>query len=394
MARLIRRGERLGREPDYLAVTLSGLEDALSRELESLGATNCEVLSRAVRFRATVEVSYRILLETRLAMRLLRPLSRFSAASREELYSRSARLPWEQVIGPESTFAIRPQSHSSIFRTATFASQVVKDAIVDRQRGRGGRRSSIDSESPDVQLVLRIRETEVEISLDATVEPLSRRGYRRSGGVAPLNEVLAAGIIDLAGWDGETPLFDPFCGSATLLAEAAIKLYAIPPNRGRRDWAHRRWPDFDEHGWQRAVEGALRPRERSARQSLLFGMDRDAAQLSAGRENLRRLGVEDRVTLKAGDTLKTRVGEFPGVGDVPPTVITNLPYGERSGGGEQIEELYRSLGNWLKEELPGSTAWLLTGNLEASRSFGLRTRSRRVLYNGPIECRLLEFNLY
>lgn len=398
MAKLIRRGERFGREPEYVAVTLTGLEDLLRAELETLGAANCEAQERSVSFRATTEVSYRVLLESRLAMRVLRPLSRFSAGSREELYQRVTRLPWEQLITPRDTFAIRPQSHSSIFRKATFASQVVKDGIVDRQRNRTGRRSSIDSERPALQLQLRIREREVELSLDATTSPLSRRGYRRKGGSAPINEVLAAGLLDLAGWRGQGPLLDPFCGSGTILAEAAIKLYRIPPNLGRREWAHMRWPDFDGPLWEKAREGAGNAGPSQAdsdgQRPLLYGVDIDPSQLSVAQENLKRLGVSDRVRLHKGEAASLELPEIGLEGPAPPTIISNLPYGERSGEREEVDSLYAEFGSWLKEHLSGGAAWLLTGNLEAAKSFGLRSKSRTPLYNGPIECRLLEFDLY
>lgn len=442
MAKLIKRGERFGREPEYVATTITGLEGVLEEELHSLGAQDLRRGDRAVAFRAGTELLYTILLRSRLAMRILRKLHSFNAGSREELYRGVNALPWEQLITPADTFAIRPQSHSSFFKNAKFASQVVKDAIVDRQRRRTGKRSSIDSRQPDLQLQLRIIGREVELLLDASAGPLSRRGYRKQGGTAPMNEVLAAGLLDLAGWRGGRSLLDPFCGSGTILAEAVIKAEGVAPNAERQSWSHLRWPDHREELWRRvraeakvpARAGGRHPSDRhlrsdrqlhsaqkaaseagdegqgeSAREQerkggdgaisgSLFGVDIDPSQLSAARDNLRRLGAEDKVALTEGDALQLSSADI-GLGEEDrATVITNIPYGERlgseEGSDEEIRELYRAFGDWLKKSACVEEAWILTGNLQESRSFGLRSSARIELHNGPIECRLLHFTLY
>lgn len=399
MAKVIKRGERFGRDSSYVATTLSGLEEHLERELRSLRVEETSRGDRAVSFKASQRIFYEVLLRSRLAIRVLRKLHAFSAASREELYRGVHVLPWEQLITPADTFAIRPQSHSSHFKNAKFASQVVKDAIVDRQRGRTGKRSSIDTRRPALQLQLRIRGREVELLLDASPEPLSRRGYRRSGGAAPLNEVLAAGLLDIAGWSGSLPLLDPFCGSGTILAEAAIKSLGLAPNAAPRVWSHLRWPDHRQEEWRRAVEDARGAREGSiGGVPPVVGVDIDAGQLAAARENIRRLGVEELVTLYEEDILKLRPRELALPSDVPATVVTNIPYGGRLGVGEgsdeDIRKLYREFGDWLKQSEGVGEVWVLTGNLSESRSFGLRSSARVELFNGPIECRLLHFKLY
>ncbi|MFP4301712.1 MAG: class I SAM-dependent RNA methyltransferase [Spirochaetaceae bacterium] len=404
MAKLIKRNERFGREPAYVATTLTGLEEELTRELSHLGARDIERAERALSFRASKESFYRILLWSRLSIRVFRKLGSFHASSRNALYDGVRALPWEQLFTPEETFAIRPQTASSVFKNARFASQVVKDAIVDRQRNRTERRSSVDPGAPDLQLQLRILGDRVELLLDASGEPLSRRGYRKRGGVAPINEVLAAGLLDLAGWSGERTLLDPFCGSGTILAEALIKAYRIAPNGFRHRWAHLRWPDHDDSAWRESVEEA-RASQGEAKSRLpgrgeaaptVIGADISEEQLSAARENLNRLGLAERVELTQADARELDFSTVDRTKAV--TVVTNVPYGERSGGeggsDRDIEELYRGFGAWLKRSAFASDAWILTGNLPRSRSFGLRSSARIELYNGPIECRLLHFELY
>ena len=404
MAKLIKRNERFGREPAYVATTLSGLEELLQAELTDLGAQETERSQRAVSFRSSKENFYRILLWSRLSIRVFRKLSSFRAASRDALYDGTRALPWEQLITPADTFAIRPQTSSSLFKNARFASQVVKDAIVDRQRNQTNRRSSVRPDAPDLQLQLRILGDRVELLLDASGEPLSRRGYRKRGGVAPVNEVLAAGLLDLAGWNGQRPLLDPFCGSGTILAEALIKAYRIAPNGYPRGWTHLRWPDHEKATWRGLMDEATESQENAksltdgagAAALSVVGVDISKEQLSAARENLERLGLSEAVQLLQADALDLDLSAVGISGEA--TVVTNVPYGERTGGeggtDTDIEALYRGFGDWLKQSGLSGDAWILTGNLPQSRSIGLRSSARIELYNGPIECRLLHFELY
>ena len=214
-----------------------------------------------------------------------------------------------------------------------------------------------------------------------------------------MNEVLAAGLLEIAGWDGDEPLLDPFCGSGTLLAEAAIKSLGLAPNARREVWTHRRWPDHREEAWRQAVAEATESKHGAGEgPSSLVGVDIDGSQLAAARGNLRRLGVESLVTLREGDILEQRPRELGISSESPATVITNIPYGARLGVGEgsdeDIRRLYREFGDWLKQSDGVRDAWVLTGNLSESRSFGLRSSARIELFNGPIECRLLHFELY
>lgn len=400
MAKLIKRQGAFGRGDRYVALTLSGLEKYLEAELNLFGAEELTTSAGAVGFRAGPATLYAALLRSRLSVRILRNLASFDADTREELYQKVTRLSWEEILAPGKTFAIRPQTFSSQFKNARFASQVVKDAIVDRQRKRLGKRSSVDADRPDLQLQLRITDRSVELSLDVTSDPLSKRGYRKVGGTAPINEVLAAGLLDIAGWSGDRPLLDPFCGSGTILAEAVIKALNVPPAISRRAWCHTSWPDFDSRLWEqtrRAARANALPRRRGgdpvtgkkAGDVRLFGMDSDSAQIEAARSNLQRLGAEELVSLAVGDALEANpIGE--GV-----TVVSNLPYGERIDlEQEELESLYRGFGDRLKKSVSGGDAWLLTGNKKASKAFGLRSSSRTILYNGPIECRLIHFELY
>ena len=372
------------------ATTQFGLEELLADELYALGADITHVGSRAVEFIGDHRLLYEVALWSRLSMRLLRPFAAFHAADEKGLYREVSRIDWQDFIGPGQTFAITPVVNRSTFEHSLFVAQLTKDAIVDQFRARTGERPSIDTRQPDIRLHLRMTENEVILSLDAAGDSLHRRGYRQHTNEAPLNEVLAAGLVLLSGWDGKKPLIDPMCGSATLLTEAGLISQRIAPglfHQGK--FGFENWYDFDPELWQQVREEAKAQRLEEP-QAYLAGSDLDPRVIDMAAANITAAGLEDYIKLSVRD-VKDAVAptkEEPGI------VLMNPPYGERIGEEAEMTALYKTIGDSLKTNFQGYNAYVFTGNLEAAKSIGLKPARRVPLFNGPIDCRLLKYELY
>lgn len=372
------------------ATTQFGLEELLADELYNLGADITHVGSRAVEFIGDQKLMYETVLWSRLAMRLLRPIAGFYAPDEKTLYREVGRIKWADYIGPDQTFAITAVIHRSTFEHSLFVAQLTKDAIVDQFRARTGRRPDVDTRQPDIRLHLRMLENEVILSLDAAGDSLHRRGYRRATNDAPLNEVLAAGLVLLSGWDGQKPLLDPLCGSGTILTEAGLMMQHIAPglfHQGR--FGFENWADFDANLWHtvRADAEAQRIEEP---QAYLAGSDIDPVVIDQAAQNITAAGLDECIRLSVRDVKDA----------VPPkdqpagVIITNPPYGERIGEEAEMAAFYKSIGDVLKTNFQGYDAFVLTGNLDAAKSVGLKAARRVPLFNGPIDCRLLKYELY
>jgi putative N6-adenine-specific DNA methylase len=266
---------------------------------------------------------------------------------------------------------------------------LTKDAIVDQFRDRTGSRPSVDVNKPDIRLHLHMLENEVTLSLDASGESLHRRGYRQQTNAAPLNEVLAAGLLLLTGWDGKKTLIDPMCGSGTILTEAALIAQRIAPglyHQGK--FGFENWPDFDRALWE-SVQLDARNAQIEEPQAYIGGSDISREFLDLARQNVEAAGLEDYVRLAVRDMREAKAPK----GD-PGLVIMNPPYGERIGEEEQMAELYKMIGDTLKSNFQGYDAYIFTGNLDAAKRVGLKASRRIPLFNGPIDCRLLKYELY
>jgi putative N6-adenine-specific DNA methylase len=274
----------------------------------------------------------------------------------------------------------------STFEHSLYVSQLAKDAIVDQFRKRYGERPSVDVLRPDIRLNLHMHENQVTLSLDSSGDSLHRRGYRLQTNVAPLNEVLAAGLVLLTGWDGKRPFVDPMCGSGTLVAEAAMISRRIAPGLYRKDFAFMRWKDYDPALYRQVYQEAM-SQETAGEGALIIGSDIDKDYLQAARQNLENAELENYVDLQVADIREFIPPEAPGV------VVTNPPYGERIIPSD-LNNLYRQIGDSLKTNFQGYDAYVFTGNLEAAKHIGLKTSRRIPLYNGKIECRLLKYELY
>ncbi len=376
---------------EIVAKTLFGLEEVLAGELRALGAEDVQVGRRMCTFRGDQKLLYRANIECRTAIRVLKPIARFPAEDRGSLYRAMQRTNWLKYLEPTGSLAIDPVVHSSLFPNSLYAAQVAKDAICDQIRHKTNVRPNVDLENPDLRINLHIDHKLVTVYLDSSGDSLHRRGYRTMAGAAPVNEVLAAGILQLIGWDQASPLVDFMCGSGTIPIEAALLARRIAPGSLRPAFGYQRWKDYSESTQQQVLAEA-RAREVPGLGFPIVGSDVDADMIPIARENAQRAGV-------AGD-IAWSVQDMADV--VPPatsgpatsgTVLINPPYEERMKT-DAIFEFYRAIGDVFKQRWAGYTAYVLTGNLEAGKQVGLRASARIKLFNGSIECRLLKFELY
>ena len=372
------------------ATTQFGLEELLADELHALGADITHVGSRAVEFVGDQRLLYETVLWSRLAMRLLRPIAGFYAPDEATLYRETGRINWAELIGPDQTFAITAVVNKSSFEHSLYVAQLTKDAIVDQFRKRTGRRPDVDTRHPDVRLHLRMLENDVILSRDAAGDSLHRRGYRQATNDAPLNEVLAAGLVMLSGWDGRKPLIDPMCGSATILTEAGLIAQRMAPGLfNPNKFGFENWADFDPRLWQQVRQEALAQRITEP-QAYLAGSDIDPHVIEQARRNVAAADLTDCIHLEVADVKDAR----PPHNQPPGLLITNPPYGERLGQETEMAALYKTLGDTLKTNFQDYEAYVFTGNLEAAKSVGLKPKRRVPLFNGPIDCRLLKYELY
>jgi len=369
---------------DLAATCARGLEEVLVEELIAIGAEQITAGHGAVQFRGSVADLCTASLELRTAMRIVLRLAAGPASGRDPLYRLTSSIAWEELVAPGQTIAVEAVGRSAAFPNRAFAALLVKDAVVDRIRRRTGTRPDVDRRAPDIPIHVHLGDDVVSVGLDASGEPLSHRGYRTGGGPAPLAESLAAGILRLVGYDGEGPLADPMCGSGTLAVEAALIATRTAPGLAR-GFAFERWPRFDFGPLRRARERAIAARR--AAPSPILASDVDPLAIDAARRHAGAAGVGEAVRVERRDVRDL---------DLPPgwLIVSNPPYGKRLGEVGPLREVYSALGDALKHGAAGCAAWLLVGEPELARSIGLKTSRRIVLYNGPIECRLLRFDLF
>ncbi|MEM9024839.1 MAG: THUMP domain-containing protein, partial [Bacteroidota bacterium] len=364
---------------ELLAKTFHGLEPVLAKELEDLGATDIRPITRGVRFAGDQELLYRANLHLRTALRILKPVYTFEATHEKALYQATLDLPWSEHLNLDQTFAIDSVVFSDLFKHSKYVALKMKDAIVDRFRAETGKRPSIDTHRPDLRINVHVSGSRFSISFDSSGDSLHKRGYRQRGHQAPLNEVLAAGMLLLAGWHKNIPLIDPMCGTGTIPFEAALMARNRAPGIHQQHFGFTRWNDFDRALWKRlqteAKDNESQPRVQ------IFASDIDGGTLDQTRVTAidHDLNRQIRFSRSAFERLK------------PPTdsglIVTNPPYGERIGRDENIIELYRNIGNNLKQNYQGFDAWVLSSNVAALKQVGLRPSAKHTLFNGPLECR-------
>jgi len=366
----------------FHAKTLKGLEPLLAEELKSLGASRIEIANRGVTFYGGMALMYRANLASRLALRVLLPILSFDATDSDSLYRKVRRFDWSRYLDNRMTFAIDSVVHSPHFNNSQYVSQKVKDAIVDRFREATSLRPSVNREQPDLLINVHISGKWVTISLDSSGGSLHRRGYRTGHGYfeAPLNEVLAAGMVMISGWEGKTPFMDPLCGSGTLAIEAALIAANIPPGIFRKQYGFENWKDFDRDLMEHVAQKLSNEREVGV-PIIARDMDPEAVELT--RRQVKQMDLQDIITVEQGDFAESTAME--GI-----TMIMNPPYGERMKP-DDIETLYSMIGSTLKHKFPGSDAWILSSSKKALGRVGLKPASKRVLYNGSLECSYVNY---
>jgi putative N6-adenine-specific DNA methylase len=372
---------------EFFATTGKGIEDVLAEELRELGIAVSAVESGGVRFTGDLASGWRANLWLRTANRVLMPLAVFPCESPQELYDGVRTIPWSHYLTPEMTLAVDCSLRESAITHSGFVALKTKDAIVDEIRDRFGSRPNVDTRDPALRVNVHLVKNRCTVSLDSSGTPLDRRGYRLERTEAPLRETLAAALVALSGWDGTVPLADPMCGSGTILIEAALKAGRRAPGLFRSGFGFQRWPSFDPSLWARLVDEA-REQALPSLPVAMVGCDRSAPALAIARQNARQAGVEGLLKLAQRDVADFTPPPGPGV------LIFNPPYGQRLGEEETLKPLYRLIGDIMKQRCTGYTAYLLTGSQELSKCVGLRASRRFVLFNGPIECRLLKYDLY
>lgn len=371
---------------DYRLVvkTLYGLEEILSKELLALGGREIKKLNRAVSVVGDLGYVYKINLALRTGLRVLLPLAEFQMEDVEHYYQELLAIPWEEHFDVNTTFAVDVVGRNELLNHSSFAGLKAKDAIVDRFRDRTGDRPTVERSTPEVPIHIHIYQDTVRVYLDASGDSLHKRGYRLAAARAPLNEVLAAGIIMHSKWNGGMPVLDPMCGSGTFLVEAALIAHNMPPNIYRHYFGFHFWKGFDEDLYEKIKEGLLgRAKEYDGK---IFGRDLDDYALDAAADNIERSMFDDVIRLKRADFFESAPPSEKGL------LLVNPPYNVRIAAN--THKFYQEMGDMLKREYAGWTVMWITSDLEAIKSIGLRPSRKWNLYNGELECKLLQFDMY
>ncbi|MGW8316039.1 MAG: THUMP domain-containing class I SAM-dependent RNA methyltransferase [Bacteroidales bacterium] len=368
----------------FHAKTLKGFESLLAEELHGLGAERTEIGNRGVTFYGGRALLYRVNIASRLSLRVLLPVLRFDATDPETIYRKVKRYDWSVHLNNKMTFVIDAVVHSQLFTNSQFVALKVKDAIVDRFREKTGLRPSVSKDRPDLRINVHLSGRSVTVSLDSSGDSLHKRGYRKGHFEAPLNEVLAAGMIMMTGWRGETPFLDPMCGSGTLAIEAALIATGTPPGIFREHYGFETWPDFDPGLLEHVVRQLPEPRESAVP---IRARDADPGAISLTRRQVKAMELDRIVEVQLADFTETPSPE-PGS-----TLVINPPYGERLRE-QDLGTLYAGIGSTLKHKYPGSDAWILSSSSEAVKKIGLRPTSRQILYNGALKCQFLHYKTF
>ncbi len=357
----------------------------LAKELRALGAKDVFVINRAVRCTGDTTLMYTCCLWLRTALKVLKPVAVFDSRDEEQLYQSLKRINWSRYLTSENTFAIDGVVSGKTFTHSKYLALKSKDAVVDQFRERNGVRPSVNTQTPDLLINIHMAETRCTVSLDAAGRPLSKRGYRIQHSFAPINEVLAAGIILTTEWNPEKDFYDPMCGSGTLAIEAALIASNTPPGF-RRDFAFQKWLDFQPRLWADIKSDARKRRTRSG--GRILGHDKGLKVVQIAQDNARNASVDDIAKFRKLDFLKSEARSNQGV------VVINPPYGERQDVQKDLIALYGDIGTRLKHHYPGHDAWIISANPEALKNVALRPTRKIKLFNGPLECKLHKYELY
>lgn len=371
-------------EFELIAKTFMGLEEVLAQELTQLGANNVKIGRRMVSFTGDKEMMYRANFQLHTAIRILKPIKHFRASSADDVYEAVKNIDWSKYIERGKTFSVDSVVYSEEFRNSRFVTYKVKDAIVDQFRETTGTRPNISISNPDIRLHIHISDDQATLSLDSSGESLHRRGYRQETTEAPLNEVLAAGMILKSGWKGEKDFIDPMCGSGTLLIEAALIARNISPGVFRKEFAFEKWNDFDAELFDNIYNDDSREREFEHH---IYGYDIDMRAVNTALLNVRAAGFLKDITVKEGDFKNFKTPEKPAI------MITNPPYGERISTPNLLGT-YKMIGERLKHAFTGNEAWVLSYREECFEQIGLKPSIKIPLFNGSLECEFRKYAIF
>lgn len=374
----------MNQEFELIAKTFQGLEEVLAQELTELGASNIEIGRRMVSFTGDKAMMYRANFCLRTAIRILKPIKHFSAKTADEVYEAVKSIEWENYLDNMSSFAVDAVVFSNEFRHSKFVAYKVKDAIVDYFREKTGNRPSVRINNPDVSFNIHVAEDQCTLSLDSSGESLHRRGYRQEQVEAPLNEVLAAGMILMTGWRGECDLIDPMCGSGTIPIEAALIARNIAPGVFRKEFGFEKWKDFDQELFDSIYNDDSQEREFNHK---IYGYDNNPNANEIATHNVKAAGVTKDVILKIQPFQQF---EQPAEKSI---IITNPPYGERISSGDLLD-LYQMIGERLKHAFTGNDAWILSYRDECFDQIGLKPSVKIPLFNGALECQFRKYQLF
>lgn len=369
---------------ELIAKTFMGLEPVLAKELTQLGAEDVKEGRRMVSFTGDKETMYRANFQLHTAIRILKPIRHFKARSADEVYEEIKKIDWTAYIETDKTFAVDAVVFSEEFRHSKFVSYKVKDAIVDQFREKTGKRPNISVTNPDIRLNIHIAEDQCTLSLDSSGESLHRRGYRQESVEAPLNEVLAAGMILMSGWKGDTDFIDPMCGSGTLLIEAALIAKNMAPGLFRKEYAFEKWPDFDADLFDTIYNDDSQEREFKHH---IYGYDVDIKAVNTALMNVKAAGLSSDITIRQQDFKDFTQPQAKSI------IITNPPYGERISTPGLLGT-YKMIGERLKHQFKGNDAWVLSYREECFDQIGLKPSIKIPLYNGSLECEFRKYQMF
>lgn len=369
-----------------VAKTLYGLEELLAQELRQLGASEIEIGIRNVSFEGDLGFMYKANLCCRTAIKILKPINAFNIFTEEDLYKKIYEMPWENYMDVKGTLAVNATVFSDVFTHSQYIALKTKDAIVDRFRDKEGERPNVDLDHPTLRINIHIDRNICTVSLDSSGESLHKRGYKTESTLAPINEVLAAGILMLSGWQGQCDFLDPMCGGGTFLTEAALIACNIPPNLNREEFGFETWPDFDVDLYE-TIEAAALKKIRDF-PNKIYGYDIDPATLKKTRLNIKNANLQEFIEVKEQDFFESEKET-----EKPLFIVFNPPYDERISVND-VEKFYSSIGNTLKRNYPGTQAWMITSNMEALKFVGLRPSRKIKLFNGKLEAKLVKYEMY
>ncbi len=375
----------MGKNFKMLAKTLYGLEEILAQELRKLGASGVELGTRNVTFEGDMGFLYKANLCCRTAIKILKPIRSFNVFTEADVYKKVYEIPWENYMDVDGTLAVDATVFSEKFTHSKYIALKTKDAIVDRFRDKEGRRPDVDLDHPTLRVNIHIDRNICTISLDSSGQSLHKRGYKVANTMAPINEVLAAGMIMLSGWSGQCNFLDPMCGSGTILTEAAMIACNIPPNLNREEFGFENWPDFDVDLFELIENAALKKIKDF--HFKIEGFDIEADIVSKAKENINSANLQEFVSVRKQDFFESKKEN-----DQSLFIVFNPPYDERIQ--VDAEKLYTSIGATLKHGYPGTQAWMITSNMEALKHVGLRPSRRIRLYNGKLEGKLVKYEMY